>query len=101
MFIAAVKKQTDSASQKKSTATGKLPTNKPTPNTNATTTTSASTDKPIKKSVARTTSGTKSVRIGDKLVEVKQVLMTKAQIENMKKQGKVKMKDGRLCILEP
>lgn len=64
---------------KKSPATGKLPTNK---------------------AAVETKSPTQSLKIGDKMVEVKQIRMTKTQIEDMKKQGKIQMKDGRLCIFK-
>lgn len=50
--------------------------------------------------IAKTASATPSAKVGEKTVEVKQILMTKAQIEDMKRQGKIKMKDGRLCIFK-
>lgn len=90
------------ASLKKQPTINKLPTNKPA--SSAGTKASAIlaiADKTIeKKPVSDATSTTKSVQIGNKMVEVKQIRMTKAQIEDMKRQGKIKIKDGRLCIFK-
>lgn len=94
--IAAPPKPAASAPQKKPAATGKLPTNKPT----ASASPASNADKLIKKPVGESAAGTQSVRIGNKMVEVKQIRMTKAQIEDMKKQGKIQMKDGRMCIFK-
>lgn len=98
-FLAAPIKPSAGASLKKSLANSKLPTNKPASIASSTANPGV-TDKTSKKPSVESTSATQSMKIGDKMVEVKQIRMTKAQIEDMKKQGKIKMKDGRLCIFK-
>lgn len=57
----------------------------------------------VKKSIATTASLASdakqiSMKIGGKVVKVQQVRMSKADIESMKKQGKIEMKDGQLLL---
>lgn len=98
MFAAPIKPSAG-APPKKSVANSKLATNKPASSASPAANPGVA-DKTSKKPAVESSSATQSVKIGDKMVEVKQIRMTKAQIEDMKKQGKIKMKDGRLCIFK-
>lgn len=41
------------------------------------------------------------MKIGDKMVKVQKLIMSKAEVEEMARQGKIKMKDGAMLLKQP
>lgn len=85
---------------KPSTSSAKLPIKPPTPSTSKSVTPSPATTPPQAEPSLPPSQFT-SMKIGDKMVKVHKLKMTRDQVEAMKKEGKVEMKDGAMILKKP